>query len=202
MMDSSSKNHTFSWIYNWCIWKTYWEIVFQKFENCEDEEKQIEVFTKHLNFYEHLHLMYSIYTQSKNHTLDTVSEQTEHFHFYSLENKQNGVVGNKVVKKRGSKNSKNHKKWKYQKKISAFILNRNFSLYSSPSILWKLKKSENLVGESEHPNGLFSKLVDCKPTESGITFSKLFYVKFYVIKFLSRASWPEYKTKKKRFFFL
>ena len=72
MMDNSSENHTYSWVYNWCIWKTYWEIVFQKFEKCKDEDKQAQVFTKHLKFFEHLHLMYSIYCQSKNHTLDTV----------------------------------------------------------------------------------------------------------------------------------
>ena len=112
MMNNSSDDHTFSWIYNWCIWKTYWEIVFQKDENWKDEETQIEIFTKHLNFYEHLHLMYSIYSQSKNYTLDTVSIETEQFHFYSLknnQNKQNGVRGQKVVRKRGSKNCKNHK---------------------------------------------------------------------------------------------
>ena len=84
LYDSKSKEHTFCWIYNWCIWKTYWEIVFQKFENHKDFEKQTQVLKKHLKTFEYLHLVYSIFTQSKNHNLDTVKSETEYFHFYSL----------------------------------------------------------------------------------------------------------------------
>ena len=31
MFDNKSQNHTLSWVYNWCIWKNFWEIVFEKF---------------------------------------------------------------------------------------------------------------------------------------------------------------------------
>ena len=106
MFDGKSVDHTFSWIYNWCIWKTYWEVVFKKFEKFEKVDNQVQVLTKHLKFFEHLHLMFSNFIRSKNHTLDTVSTQTEQFHFYSLEicKNKNGKVGNQVVSKRGSKN--------------------------------------------------------------------------------------------------
>jgi hypothetical protein len=96
LFDSKSKDHTFSWIYNWCIWKTYWEIVFQKFEKHDEEEKQSQIFKKHLKTFEYLHLLFSIYYQSKNHNLENVKCETEHFHFYSLSNSnKKGVIGHK-----------------------------------------------------------------------------------------------------------
>ena len=111
MMDNSSTNHTFSWIYNWCIWKTYWDVVFQKFKNFREEENQVQMLTKHIKFFERLHLIYSIYSQSKKHTLDTVSIETEQFHFYSLSNQiQKGVLGKNVVKKGKTRNCKNQQK--------------------------------------------------------------------------------------------
>ena len=42
-----NENHTSSWIYNWCIWKNYWQIIFnnqkidqQDFRNFVDREIQ------------------------------------------------------------------------------------------------------------------------------------------------------------------
>ena len=58
IFENKSKDHTFSWIYNWCIWKNYWDIVFQKFENCEDLSKQCQSFIKQIKVFEKLHLFF------------------------------------------------------------------------------------------------------------------------------------------------
>jgi len=83
MFNHLSPNHTSSWVHNWAIWKNYWEIVFQKFDNSNKEEDQIENFRKLLKFNEFLHLKFSLSTLSENR-LQKLSEQTKLFFFYSL----------------------------------------------------------------------------------------------------------------------
>lgn len=36
-MNHLDPNHIFSWIYNWCIWKNFWEVIYKKFKNSQDE---------------------------------------------------------------------------------------------------------------------------------------------------------------------
>lgn len=94
MLDNKSQNHTLSWIYNWCIWKNFWEIVFKKFDNCETIDAQISNFKKFIKFNEYLHLKFSLLTSIK---LETVENETKHFHFYQidLDTLKNGVKGKK-----------------------------------------------------------------------------------------------------------
>ena len=81
MFENNSQYHTLSWIYNWCIWKNYWDIFHSKFENCFMVEEQISNFRKYVKFNEYLHLKYSIGTSTK---MQIVEMETNIFHFYSI----------------------------------------------------------------------------------------------------------------------
>ena len=83
LFDKNNPNHTFSWIYNWAIWKNYWEIVYGSFEKCTEPKEQAKNFEKLVKFNEYLHLRFSISTQNKKN-LEKVYTETELFQFFSL----------------------------------------------------------------------------------------------------------------------
>jgi len=94
LLNHLSPNHTFSWIYNWTIWKTYWEIIHLKFDDCFNTENQIEKFRKLLKFNEYLHLKFSTSTLHQN-KMKTVSTETNLFYFYSLNPLHQNSIENK-----------------------------------------------------------------------------------------------------------
>jgi hypothetical protein len=83
MLEHSLTSHTLSWIYNWCIWKNYWQVKYKQFENSESEENQIENFKELIKFNEYLHLKYSNATVNKN-KIELVAQQTKYFSFFVL----------------------------------------------------------------------------------------------------------------------
>jgi hypothetical protein len=108
MMDDKSPDHTFSWIYNWCIWKNYWEIVFEDYDNCSIFENQTKNLTKLLKIFEKAHLLYATYSLTKNYTIDKVNLETQNFTFHSLQsvNYNNEIKENKKRKKESKKKKK------------------------------------------------------------------------------------------------
>ena len=83
LFDKNNPNHTLSWIYNWAIWKNYWEIVYGSFEKCTEPKEQAKNFEKLVKFNEYLHLRFSISTQNKKN-FEKVYTETELFQFCSL----------------------------------------------------------------------------------------------------------------------
>ena len=102
LFDRKNPNHTFSWIYNWTIWKNYWEIVHKSFENCLDFSEQVKNFEKLVKFNEYLHLRFSIATQTQKN-LKKVLTETEFFHFFSLNHAHFGLEKKKQVVKRSNR---------------------------------------------------------------------------------------------------
>ena len=100
MFDNKNENHTSSWVWNWCIWKNFWETIYQKFENCEKVESQISNLKKIIKFNEYLHLKYSIGISTKREYLKQIENQTKNFQFYSIKNQlNNGEKGKKLILK-------------------------------------------------------------------------------------------------------
>jgi hypothetical protein len=119
MMDDKSPDHTFSWIYNWCIWLTYWDFVFEKFEDNEELDKQTQHFIKLLKKFEKAHLLFASYSFTKNYTLDNVTLETQHFTFQNLKNVnfKNGNIDPVINEIRERKKNKKKKK-KVDKKLT------------------------------------------------------------------------------------
>ena len=130
MFDNKSQNHTSSWIYNWCIWKNYWEIVYSKFESCELIDKQISNLKKLIKFNEYLHLRFSIESSIK---IETIENETKIFNFYQLKKdhlKNNGEKGNKRIflkKKKRKKQLIKKKNHLFQKKSHNLFSSCSFS---------------------------------------------------------------------------
>ena len=87
MMNSKSIFHTYSWIYNWCIWKNFWQIKFKDFDKSEQVDRQSQNLKKLLRFNEYLHLRYSLETNVKENKLKKIVRQTQLFLFFSLDTK-------------------------------------------------------------------------------------------------------------------
>ena len=90
MFDHLHQYHTFSWIYNWTIWKNYWDINYLKFNDCLNINNQIENLKKMIKFNEYLHLKFSISTLNQN-KMETLSSETNLFYFYSLNSSSNRI---------------------------------------------------------------------------------------------------------------
>ena len=86
MMNPKSIFHTFSWIYNWCIWKNFWQIKFKDFDKSDQLDCQTQNLRKLLRFNEYLHLRYSLETVNEN-KLKKLENQTKLFLFFSLDTK-------------------------------------------------------------------------------------------------------------------
>ena len=82
-MNHKMKSHTFSWIYNWCIWKNYWQVKYKDFDKSDEVESQIKNYREILRFNEYLHLKYSMSTL-KIGRMEKVEEQTQNFIFFRL----------------------------------------------------------------------------------------------------------------------
>ena len=111
LFNRNNPNHTFSWIYNWTIWKNYWEIVYNSFENCLEFSEQVKNFEKLIKFNEYLHLRFSIATQNLKN-LKKVLNETEFFHFFSLNHVHFGLEKKKQVVKRSHRKKSNLRKKK------------------------------------------------------------------------------------------
>ena len=62
-MNHLDQNHLFSWIYNWCIWKNFWEITYKKIKNFDQLESQTENFKMHPKNFEFLHIYFTLETR-------------------------------------------------------------------------------------------------------------------------------------------
>ena len=79
-----NKNHTFAWIYTWCIWKNFWEIFYSDSHNNDYINDPISNFRKHLKMFEYIHLKLIIKTRiSKN-----FDDEIQFFQFYSIEDEE------------------------------------------------------------------------------------------------------------------
>jgi hypothetical protein len=109
LFDRLNPNHTFSWIYNWTIWKNYWGIVYDSFENCLDFDAQVKNFEKLIKFNEYLHLRFSLATQNKKN-LEKVSNETQLFHFFSFDLNFLGIEKKVVRNKRNCSSKRKQQK--------------------------------------------------------------------------------------------
>ena len=81
MMNNKLSTHTFSWIYNWCIWKNYWQVKYKDFDKSDQLESQIKNYKEMITFNEYLHLKYSNATV-KPDKIENVAKQTQLFSFF------------------------------------------------------------------------------------------------------------------------
>ena len=119
MFNHKLSTHTLSWIYNWCIWKNYWEVKFQKFEKSEELENQINNFRELIKFNEYLHFMYSNATV-KGEKIEKVANQTQLFSFFRFEKGYIEEIRREVKREKAKKKScffsiKKRKKGKFKK---------------------------------------------------------------------------------------
>jgi hypothetical protein len=80
-MNHILNSHTLSWIYNWCIWKNYWQVKYKEFDKSDELESQINNYREIVRFNEFLHLKYSNATV-KLDKIEKVAKQTQLFTFY------------------------------------------------------------------------------------------------------------------------
>jgi hypothetical protein len=86
--DCYSENHTFSWIYNWCIWKNFWEIFYNKFEDCKEIKNQTSNLRKMLKHNEFIHLKLILETRDTPKNQSSLQKETALFSFYQFKNHQ------------------------------------------------------------------------------------------------------------------
>lgn len=111
MLNIKLSTHTFSWIYNWCIWKNYWQIKYEKFDKSNELESQIENFKEMIRFNEYMHLKYSKATL-RDERIENVAHQTKFFSFFKLDKNYISDVKEGIKKKKKKKLVSNLKKRK------------------------------------------------------------------------------------------
>ena len=89
------KNHTFSWISSWCIWRNFWDTKWESYKKSNKLKNQISNLEKHLKMFEFIHLKLIIKTRIHQDFQDEISL----FHFYSI---QNGEIFSIQNQKSGS----------------------------------------------------------------------------------------------------
>ena len=87
--DGTSPNHLCSWIHSWCLWRIYWNVVFDKFENSCKMKSQLSNLTGLVKLTEYKQLMFHIFRVRKNDPHTSYKK----FIFFDLDDE------NKIIKK-------------------------------------------------------------------------------------------------------
>ena len=85
--DGTSPNHLCSWIHSWCLWRIYWDVAFDKFENSSKKKAQLSKLIGLVKLTEYKQLMFHIFRIKKNdpHT------SYDNFIFFDL-NEENKII--------------------------------------------------------------------------------------------------------------
>ena len=77
----NSIHYNFSWILNWCIWKTYFQIIYNK--KVFDPKSKLEFFIED-NEYTHLKLISSFISTRSTKKRELLMKQIFHFRYFTL----------------------------------------------------------------------------------------------------------------------
>ena len=104
MFNHKLTSHTWSWIFNWCIWKNYWQVKFQDFDKSDQLESQINNLKEIVKLNEYLHLKYSNATV-KQSKIELVAAQTQFFSYFKYSKSHIEEIRREVRNEKTRKNT-------------------------------------------------------------------------------------------------